>query len=108
MKVRPLHDWLLIELEPAERQRGSIIVPDPSKQPIRIGKVLATGPGRRHPNSNVFRKVVVEKGERVAFWMATTQCGGAERIEYHLPDNQRMIRETDVLCVVGEGVEVST
>jgi co-chaperonin GroES (HSP10) len=103
-----MHDWLLIELEPAEKKRGSIIVPDPSRQPIRIGKVLRAGPGRRFPKSKAFRPVVVEKGERVAFWMATTQCGGADQITYHLPENQRMIRETDVLMVVGEGVEVST
>ena len=108
MKVRPTQDWLLIEVEPAEKKIGSIIVPDPSRQPIRIGKVLRAGPGRRFANSDAFHPVTVEVGERVAFWMATTQCGGNNQVSYCLPDDQEMIRETDVLMVVGEGVEVST
>ncbi len=106
MKVRPLHDFILIELEPPRKKVGSIIIPDPERAPLRIGKVLRTGPGRRHPNSNVFRRVTVEKGERVVFFMATTQVGGAKEIAYHLPENQRLIRETDVLFVTQKGVEV--
>lgn len=105
MNLRLLHDWLLIELEPAPKQKGSIIVPDSVPEPVRIGKVLTAGPGRRWGKK--FVPVTVEKGERVVFFKAVTDSGQNKAVSYCLPDNQEIIRETDVLFAVEGDVEVS-
>jgi co-chaperonin GroES (HSP10) len=100
MKVRPLHDWMVIELEPAPTHKGCIIVPDPDKEPLRIGKVLAVGQGVKNPKRNVVRPTRVKVGDRVAFPMAVTQCGSGKNITHHLDDGHRMIREEDVFFIV--------
>lgn len=106
MKVRPLQDWMVVEVEPAPTHKGCIIVPDPDRAPLRIGKVLAAGPGRQHPKSKAFRPMAVKVGERVAFPMAVTQCGSGKNITHLLEENQAMIRETDVFFVVQGDVAV--
>lgn len=101
MNIQPLHDWLIIELEPAPERKGCIILPDPDNEPLRIGKVLRAGPGRQHPNSNAFRPMMVKEGDRVVFPMAVTECGSGRNITHALDDNKlRMIRETDIFFVV--------
>ncbi len=104
--IRPLHDWLVIDVEPAPTHKGCIIVPDPSKTPLRKAVVLAAGPGRRYHGKDAFHKMEVEVGERVAFPMAATQCGSGENITHVLEGNQRMIRETDIFFVLNEDVDV--
>ncbi len=105
MKLRPLHDWLLVELEPQkETFEGSIIV-RVSDSPIRIGKVLAAGPGRYYVDK--FVPTEVEVGERVVFLIAAADTRSGQALHHHLPDNQRLIRETDVLFVTSEVVEVA-
>jgi len=47
MKVRPLHDRLIIQrLDEGEQTVGSIIVPDSVKEKPQRGKVIATGQGK--------------------------------------------------------------
>lgn len=104
--LKPLHDWILLELEPAPTHKGCIIVPDPDRAPLRIGRVLATGPGRRHPGTGALRPMAVEVGERVAFPMAVTQCGSNKGVTHRLEDNQVMIREPDIFIVVEGNVSV--
>ena len=56
MKVRPLHDRLLVRrIEEKEMARGGIIIPDTAKEKPMEGKVLAVGNGR-----------VLEDGKRLA------------------------------------------
>jgi co-chaperonin GroES (HSP10) len=97
---------MVIELEPAPTHKGCIIVPDPDKTPLRIGKVLAIGPGRRYTNDKIFHKTEVEVGERVAFPMAATQVGTNRNLTPRLEDNTCMIRETDVFFTVEGDVDV--
>ncbi len=50
MKVRPLHDRILVEaLEEKEAKQGGIIIPDTAKEKPQEGKVIAAGnrQGRR-------------------------------------------------------------
>ncbi len=55
MKVKPLHDRVLVQrLEEEEKTKGGIIIPDTAKEKPQQGKVIAVGPGRLN-----------EKGERV-------------------------------------------
>ena len=47
MKVRPLHDRLLIRrIEEKEMVRGGIIIPDTAKEKPQEGTILAAGPGK--------------------------------------------------------------
>ena len=47
MKVRPLHDRILVErLEEQETVRGGIISPDTAKEKPQEGRVIAVGTGK--------------------------------------------------------------
>ncbi len=55
MKIRPLHDRILIKrIEEQETVRGGIIIPDTAKEKPQEGEVIAVGNGK-----------VLENGERV-------------------------------------------
>ena len=43
--IRPLKDYVLLEVEPAERNIGGFIVPE-SKDKPSVAKVVAVGPGK--------------------------------------------------------------
>jgi co-chaperonin GroES (HSP10) len=106
---RLLSDWMLVELEPEKKMTaGGIIVPDTLEEPVRVGRVLMTGPGRRY----VDKFVPVPEGivgQRVAFMIAASQTkqGKQLRTRLSLEDNEEIIRLGDVLLIVEEGVEVS-
>jgi chaperonin GroES len=56
MKVRPLHDRLLVRrIEEKETAKGGIIIPDTAKEKPQEGEVLAVGNGK-----------VLENGTKVA------------------------------------------
>ena len=47
MKIRPLHDRILVQrLEEEETTSGGIIIPDTAKEKPQEGTVVAVGPGR--------------------------------------------------------------
>ena len=47
MKVRPLHDRIIIErIDEGEQKIGGIIIPDTAKEKPMQGKVIAVGKGR--------------------------------------------------------------
>ena len=47
MKVRPLHDRIIVQrIEEGEQKIGGIIIPDSAKEKPQQGKVLAVGDGR--------------------------------------------------------------
>ena len=94
MKIRPLHDRLIVRrLEEEEKTKGGIIIPDTAKEKPIEGKVIAVGAGRINKDG---KKVPLEvkKDDRVLF----TKYGGTEvKIdgEEHL-----MMKEDDVLAII--------
>ena len=47
MKVRPLHDRILVRrIEEEEKTKGGLIIPDTAKEKPQEGKVIAVGKGR--------------------------------------------------------------
>ncbi|HKZ07945.1 MAG TPA: co-chaperone GroES, partial [Methylomirabilota bacterium] len=47
MKIRPLHDRVLVErIEEGEVRKGGIIIPDTAKEKPQEGKVIAVGNGK--------------------------------------------------------------
>lgn len=96
---------MVVEIEPSKETFESSIIVRVSESPIRIGKVLAIGPGRMYPDK--FVPTEVEVGERVVFLIAAADTQSGKAIHHHLPDNQRLIRETDVLFVTNEDIKIS-
>lgn len=94
MRVRPLHDRLLVKrVKEEEKTKGGIIIPDTAKEKPIEGEVVAVGNGKVLDDGTV-RPLAVKAGERVLF----AKYGGTEvKIggEEHL-----ILRESDVLGVV--------
>jgi chaperonin GroES len=67
MKVRPLHDRILVErLEEQEVRRGGIIIPDTAKEKPQEAKVIAVGNGKVTEDG---KKIAldVKAGDRILF-----------------------------------------
>ena len=94
MKIRPLHDRILIKrLEEDKESEGGIIIPDTAKEKPIQGKVIAVGKGKIMKSGEVI-PLDVKQGDKVLFG----KYGGTEvKIdgEEHL-----LMREDDILAVV--------
>ena len=67
MKVRPLHDRVIVKrLEEEEKTQGGIIIPDTAKEKPVEGKVLAVGAGKILENGKK-QPLEVKKGDLVMF-----------------------------------------
>jgi chaperonin GroES len=93
MKIKPLHDNILVERIEQEVKKGGIIIPDTAKEKPQQGKVIATGAGRRDEKGNRV-KLEVKKGDIILF-------GKYSGNEIKLADKEYLImREDDVLGIV--------
>ena len=95
MKVRPLHDRLLVRrIEEKERARGGIIIPDTAKEKPMEGKVLAVGNGRVLENGKRLA-LDVKVGDRILF-------GKYSGTEIKIDGEEVLIvREDEVLAIMG-------
>jgi chaperonin GroES len=67
MKLKPLHDRIIVEAAAKEEKTASgIILPDSAQEKPLKGKVLAVGPGKRLDNGKV-APVDVKEGETVLY-----------------------------------------
>jgi len=95
MKVRPLHDRILVKRSnEEERSKGGIIIPDTAKEKPIQGEVIAVGQGRVSEDGKV-RPLALKVGDTILFG----KYAGTE-IKF---ENQEylMMREDDVLGVIG-------
>jgi chaperonin GroES len=94
MKIRPLHDRIVVaRLAAEEKTKGGIIIPDTAKEKPVEGKVIAVGKGKVGDDGKI-RALDVKVGDRILF----SKYSGADiKIsgEEHL-----IMREEDVLAVV--------
>jgi chaperonin GroES len=93
MKVRPLHDRVLIKrIEEQETVRGGIIIPDTAKEKPQEGEVVAAGTGKRLENGSI-TPLEVKEGDRVLF-------GKYSGTEIKV-DNQEylILREDEILAI---------
>jgi len=94
MKVRPLHDRLIVRrIDEEEKTAGGIIIPDTAKEKPQEGRVIAVGPGKVNEDGKI-TPIDVNKGDRVLFSKYAGTEIQLEGVE-HL-----IIREDDVLAVV--------
>ena len=94
MKVKPLHDRVLVKrVEEKEQKRGGIIIPDTAKEKPMEGKVIAVGSGRLEKDGKR-TALEVKAGDRILFGK---YAGTEIKIEgtEHL-----MMREEDILGVI--------
>ena len=67
MKIRPLHDRVVVRRkEEEEKSAGGIVLPGNAKEKPSQGEVLAVGPGRLMENGDV-RPVDLKVGDKVIF-----------------------------------------
>jgi len=67
MKVRPLHDRLLVRrIEEKETAKGGIIIPDTAKEKPQKGEVLAAGNGKVLENGTKL-PLDVKVGDKILF-----------------------------------------
>ena len=94
MKIRPLHDRILVErLEEKEVKKGGIIIPDTAKEKPQEAKVIAVGTGKVNDEG---KKVPldVKAGDRILF-------GKYSGSEVKVEDEEYLIlREEDVLGII--------
>jgi chaperonin GroES len=94
MKMRPLHDRILVKrVEEEAKTKGGIIIPDTAKEKPQEAKVVAVGSGRLTDDGKVVA-LEVKKGDRVLFGKysgSEVQIDGEEHL---------IIREEDVLAII--------
>ena len=67
MKIRPLHDRIIVKrLDEEEKTKGGIIIPDTAKEKPMEGKVIAAGNGKKTDDGKLI-KLDVKAGDRVLF-----------------------------------------
>ena len=94
MKIRPLHDRLLVErLEEKDVKKGGIIIPDTAKEKPQEAKVIAVGNGKV---TDAGKKIPldVKAGDKILF-------GKYSGSEVKIDDKEYLImREDDVLAIL--------
>ena len=94
MKLRPLHDRVIVKrLEEEKKTGGGIIIPDTAKEKPQQGRVLAVGKGKVLENGQVI-PLAVKEGDRVLFGKYT---GTDIKLE---GDEHLIMREDDILAII--------
>jgi chaperonin GroES len=94
MKVRPLHDRLIIQrLEEGEQTIGGIIVPDSAKEKPQRGKVFAVGQGKVRDDGSR-QQPDVKDGDTILFGKYSGQEIKIDGEEYLI------LREDEVLAII--------
>ena len=94
MKIRPLHDRVLVELANAEtKTAGGILIPDSAtEKPVR-GKVISVGKGKILESGEI-RPLQVKAGDEVMF---NKYSGTEVKMD---GKTYLMMREEDILGIV--------
>ena len=95
MKVRPLHDRIIVQrLEEGEQKIGGIIIPDTAKEKPQEGEVVSVGTGARAEDGTI-TPLDVKAGDKILFgkWSGTeVKIDGEDLI---------IMKESDILGIVG-------
>ena len=94
MKVRPLHDRLVVRrVEEKETAKGGIIIPDTAKEKPQEGKVVAVGNGKVNDDG---KKVPldVKAGDKILFGKYS---GSEVKVD---GDELLIMREDDILGIL--------
>ncbi len=94
VKVRPLHDRVLVKrLDEEEQVRGGIIIPDTAKEKPQEAEVVAVGPGKLQDDGKR-QPMDVSEGDRILI-------GKYSGSEIKIDDQEYVIlREEEILGVI--------
>src|SRR5256884_8779527 len=99
MKVRPLHDRILIQrLEEGEQKVGGIIIPDTAKEKPQQGKVIAAGNGKTNDEGKRI-PLDVSAGDTILFGKYSGQEIKLDGEDYII------MREDEVLAIIDGGTK---
>ena len=94
MKIRPLHDRVIVKRLEEERKTASgIVIPDAAAEKPDQGQILAVGPGKRDENGKHVA-LDVKVGDRVLFGKYAGQSVKVDGEEL------LVMREEDIMGVV--------
>jgi len=94
MKIRPLHDRILVRREEEkEAKKGGIIIPDTAKEKPQEGKIVAVGKGKVTEDGKK-TPLDVKAHDRILF-------GKYSGSEVKIDDEEYLImKEEDVLAII--------
>ena len=94
MKIRPLHDRVIVKREEDERKSpGGIVIPDTATEKPMRGRVLAIGKGKILEDGDV-RPLDVKVGDKVLFGKYS---GTEVKVD---GDDVIVMREEDIMAVI--------
>ncbi|MBE0616206.1 MAG: co-chaperone GroES [Burkholderiales bacterium] len=94
MKIRPLHDRVIVKrIEEERKTAGGIVIPDNAAEKPDQGEVLAIGTGKVMDDGKV-RPLAVKVGDRVLFGKYS---GSSVKLD---GDELLVMREEDIMGVV--------
>ena len=94
MKIRPLHDRVIVKrIEEERRSAGGIVIPDTAAEKPDQGEVKAVGKGKKTDDGKVI-PIDVKVGDRVLFGKYSGQTVKVEGEEL------LVMREEDIMGVI--------
>ena len=95
MKLRPLHDRVIVKrLEEERKSAGGIVIPDTAAEKPSMGEVIAVGPGKTDDNGKL-QAMGVKAGNKILFGKYSGQEFRMDNTDYlHM-------REDDIIGIVG-------
>jgi len=94
MKIRPLHDRVIVKRLEEERKTASgIVIPGTAAEKPDTGEIIAVGTGKILEDGKV-RALEVKKGDKVLFGKYSGQTVKVDGIEY------LVMREEDLMGVI--------
>jgi chaperonin GroES len=97
MKIRPLHDRVIVKrIEEEKKSAGGIVIPDTAAEKPDQGEIVAVGKGKKDDNGKLIA-IDVKVGDRVLFGKYS---GQTVRVK---GDELLVMREEDLMGVI-EGV----
>ncbi len=94
MKIRPLHDRVLVKRMDEERtSKGGIVIPDSAAEKPIKGEVIAVGKGKILENGEI-RALDVKAGDKVLF-------GKYSGTEVKVDDEELVVmKEDDIMAII--------
>jgi chaperonin GroES len=94
MKIRPLHDRVIVKRLEEERKTASgIVIPDTAAEKPDSGEIIAVGTGKILEDGKV-RPLEVKTGDKVLFGKYSGQTVKIDNVEY------LVMREEDLMGVI--------
>jgi chaperonin GroES len=94
MKIRPLHDRVIVKrIEEERKSAGGIVIPDTAAEKPDQGEIVAVGKGKKDENGKLI-PIDVKVGDRVLFGKYSGQTVKVKG------DELLVMREEDIMGVI--------